>query len=236
MVEASDLSLDILQTFAVTAIWTCSLATLLPILQTRRLRALETHLPFSELSTYLLLLFLLLYLLHRPLSGQHAHKSICDHLPLDGLSQTPPRLVALPPKPCSSLAGRSCCWLRSWPSPTRPRPPELELVLACTCHTWAWGSTVFGNRYKRGAFFLGVLGVGGCMTHAPRWVKCCRRHREWGEQNSWPRRDLSCCGQAGFMPGRDSGVAHCQAVIGGRAQMPFRRDGSAKTFVPLAVP
>lgn len=38
------------------------------------------------------------------------------------------------------------------------------------------------------------------------------------------------------MPGRDSGVAHCQAVIGGWAQMPFRRDGGTKTFMPPAVP
>lgn len=74
------------------------------------------------------------------------------------------------------------------------------------------------------------------MTHAPWWVEGCRQLGEWGEQNSWPRRDLLCCGQAGFMPGRDSGVAHCQAVIGGWAQMPFRRDGSTETFVLLAVP
>lgn len=30
-------------------------------------------------------------------------------------------------------------------------------------------------------------------------------------------------------------MARCQAVIGGWAQMPFRRDGSTETFVPLAV-
>lgn len=75
------------------------------------------------------------------------------------------------------------------------------------------------------------------MTHVPWWVEGCRQHGEWGEQNSWPRRDLLCCGQAGFMPSRDSGVAHCQAVIiGGWAQMPFRPGGSTETVVPLAVP
>lgn len=170
------------------------------------------------------------------LSQQQAHKPICDHLPLEGISQTPPRLGALPLKPCSSLAGGSCCWLGSLPSPTRPRPPELEPVLACTCHIWAWGSSVIGSRYKRGAFFLRVLGDAGVCDSC---ALVGRRLQAVGAKGraEFLAQERFITLQAGWLHARwGFRGGTLPVVIGGWAQMPFRRDGITEGFVPLAVP